>query len=279
MKQRLLILFGSLVFMVSMFVGIFPQTADAIAGSWYYTSSDYKAIQGTNPYALPNGHPEVTYREEKSKIGQGVYVDTGSGFGVGGTTCYPAIQTDSKKYDGSNKAVVFEQCAKDKYHPLGKKHSIYVAGPSGHTTGGTASPNQRNIFDNEICPGLQTLNTSLFLKYCNDKSYSTDQAKMDAAVKQICAKYTATYPDGLQAQCADYNNKTYNPTNTPGNGTSSANSCESSGNGFSLNWALCEVYRGVQAVVNWMFSAVISPLLTTTPICLPGNSCGDDHNL
>ncbi|HVX48354.1 MAG TPA: MFS transporter [Candidatus Saccharimonadales bacterium] len=264
MKHRLIIIVASMAFLVSMIASIFPhtQTANAADNSFSYTSGSFDAIQGPNPSGDP---PRITY-QKTGNIGQGVYVAKNEPYPDNkGGSCYPAIQTKDRKYDGDKNADLLAQCGSfDTADLKGPRKSITIGAP---LVAGDANPKQREAFDQELCPSLQTLDQPMWQNLCS-VSYA-NQSDMDKAAKKICDKY----PDQLKDQCDDYKNGTYNPDHVTGSDGSTAPTCESGD--FSFNWALCPIFDGTNAVTNWIFTNLIQPLLMTNPICLDttGNTC------
>jgi hypothetical protein len=258
MKHRLVSFIAILTLLTSIGAGFMPSHTSADGSpptSFKYTSNNWSTIMAQT------GGGTQTYHKTADATTAGTY---NGGSAVGYNGCVAVIQTDDTAYDGDTNAQWWASCD----NGVQDKTSISISGGQDKSVG-SINAAQQQVYDYEICPTLQQIDQNYYSQECVSNGDPASQSALDKVVNTICS---GQYASQLQQQCADYTNKTYNPANAP----DASDSCESSGGGGGLNWILCDVYQYVQSVVNWMFTSVISPLLVTTPICLPSNgSCTD----
>ncbi|HVV25557.1 MAG TPA: hypothetical protein VHC21_00805 [Candidatus Saccharimonadales bacterium] len=251
MKRRLLILATFLVFVVSLTASLFPHSASAAtSGNTYnYTNdSTYAGIQGPDPYANGGQSSTVTYQkaDDSSKwwgFGNGIYVDINQPINTNGsTTCYPAIQTSDKKYDGAKTGKVYEECGNNN--------------KSKPASSGSQSVNIGSASNNP---------------YQNQQAQQECQGQTGQNLQACTAGYTAGANGGDEGQaCSGFSGDALTECHTAyndGQGGSSGDTsatCEASG--FNLSWILCPFFDVLSDGASWMFSNIVAPFLVTPPV-------------
>jgi hypothetical protein len=238
MKRRFIILATFLVFLVSVCASLFPNHASAATSDYYYTDdSTHNGIQGPNPYAIGGQSPTVTYHKT-SDTHDGIYVAENSPDVESGGTCYPAIQTNDKKYDGDQNGKIYLDC-QDRL--VDSKGSVSIGKASDNTF--------QNQQAQQECQGK----TGEDLQACTAGFVggSNGQSKSDA-----CEGFTGTNLSDCQTAWSD------GQAGAAGGDTSPT--CETSGS--PLTWILCPIFDLLSDASSWIFSNIVEPFLITPPI-------------